>query len=72
MRIDRGVLDGVMVSKLDEQSFMSEFESHWVPNSYDLVSHLSKKLSKLLNLMRWWYAGEYGAPISLPLLPSPL
>ena len=26
----------------------SEFESHWVPHSYGLVSHLSKKYSKLL------------------------
>ena len=39
---------GVMVSKLDEQTFMSEFESHWVPHSYGLMQHLSKKLSKLL------------------------
>ena len=27
----QGALDGVMVSKLDKQTFMSEFESHWVP-----------------------------------------
>ena len=38
----------IMVSKLDEQSFMSEFESQWVPHSYDLVLHLNKKLRKLL------------------------
>ena len=36
-----------MVSKLDEQTYTSEFESHWVPLSYGLVPHLSKKLSKL-------------------------
>ena len=27
---------------------MSEFKSHWVPHSYDLVPHLSKMFSKLL------------------------
>ena len=32
-----------MVSKLDQQTFSSEFESHWVSHSYGLVSHLSKK-----------------------------
>ena len=36
-----------MVSKLDSQTYTSEFESHWVPLSYGLVPHLSKKLSKL-------------------------
>ena len=36
-----------MVSKLDEQIFMNEFESHWVPHSHSLVPYLSKKLSKL-------------------------
>ena len=41
------VSSGVMVNKLDEQTFKSEFEFHWVPHSYGLVSHLSKKLSKL-------------------------
>ena len=42
-----GTSGGVMVSKLDWQAYMSEFESHWVPLSYGLVPHLSKKLSKL-------------------------
>ena len=37
---------GVMVSKLGLQTYTSEFESHWVPFSYGLVPHLSKKLSK--------------------------
>ena len=41
-------LCGVMVSKLDYQTFTNVFESHWVPHSYGLVSHLSKKLRKLL------------------------
>ena len=36
-----------MHSKLDEQTYTSEFESHWVPLSYGLVPHLSQKLSKL-------------------------
>ena len=27
-------------------TYTSEFESHWVPLSYGLVPHLSKKLSK--------------------------
>ena len=34
-----------MVSKLDLQIFMSEFESHCMPHSYGLVLHLSKKKS---------------------------
>ena len=42
-----GASGGVMVSKLDEQTYTSEFESHWVPLSYGLVPHLSKMLSKL-------------------------
>ena len=33
-----------MVSKLDKQTFTGEFESHWVPHSYGLVSHLNKSL----------------------------
>ena len=43
-----GASGGVIGCKLDLQSFMSEFKSHWVPYSYDLVTHLSKKLCKLL------------------------
>ena len=43
-----GTLGGVMVSKLDLQTYTSELESHWVPHLYGLVPHLSKKLSKLL------------------------
>ena len=39
----------VMVSKLDQQTFTSEFKSHLVPLSYVFVPHLSKKLCKLLN-----------------------
>ena len=43
-----GASSGVMDSKLDKQTFTSEFKSHWVPPLYDLVPHLRKKLSKLL------------------------
>ena len=42
-----GASGSVTVSKLDLQTYTSEFESHWVPHSYGLVPHLSKKLSKL-------------------------
>ena len=45
-----GASDGVIVSKLDLQIYTSELESHWVRHSYGLVSHLSKKLSKLPNV----------------------
>ena len=45
--ISIGACGGVMVSNLDLQIYTSEFESHWVPLSYGLVPHLSKKLSKL-------------------------
>ena len=44
----KGTSGGVMVSKLDKQIYVSEFESHWVPHTNGLVPHLSKKLSKLL------------------------
>ena len=37
-----------MVSTLDYQTLMSEFESHWVPHSDGVVPHLNKMLSKLL------------------------
>ena len=36
-----------MASKLDMQTYMSEFESHWVPHSYGHELHLSEKLIKL-------------------------
>ena len=36
---------GVMVSKLDYQTFMSEYKSHWVLHSYDLLPHVSKIFS---------------------------
>ena len=43
-----GTLHSVMVSKIDLQTCKSEFKSHWVPHSFNLVLHLSKTLSKLL------------------------
>ena len=29
-----GLFGGLIVCKLDQQTFTSEFESHWVPHSY--------------------------------------
>ena len=40
----QGTLGGVMVCKLDEQTFTSEFKSHWVSHLFGLVPHLSKLL----------------------------
>ena len=37
-----------MVSKLNKQSFMSEFKSHRVLHSTGLVPNLSRKLNELL------------------------
>ena len=42
-----GALADVMISKQKLQIFTSEFEAHWVSNSYGFVPHLNKKLSKL-------------------------
>ena len=44
-----GSLSDIMVSKLEYQTFTSEFEFHWVSHSYNFVPHLNKKLCKLLN-----------------------
>ena len=41
-------LGSVVVNKLDQKTYANVFESHWMPHSYSLVPHLSKKLSKLL------------------------
>ena len=49
-RITKGTSGGVMVSKLDSQTYTSEFESHWVPHSFGLVLNRSKDLRKLLQL----------------------
>ena len=45
-----GTSGGVMVSKLDSQTYTSEFESHWVPHSFGLVLNRSKDLRNLLYL----------------------
>ena len=42
----------VMVCKLDKQTCKSEFETHWVPYSFDLVPHLMKKLRILIRVPR--------------------
>ena len=42
-----GTSGGVTVSKLDKQTYTSEFESHWAPHSFGLVPHQSKALWKL-------------------------
>ena len=47
----------VIVSKLDSQTFASEFESHWMPYSFGLVLHLSKKLSKLRLVILFGFLG---------------
>ena len=39
-----------MVSKLDSQTYTSEFESHWVPHLFGLLLNRSKDLRKLLFL----------------------
>ena len=43
-----GTFGGVTVSKLDLQTYTSEFKSHWAPHSFGLVPHRSKELCKLL------------------------
>ena len=43
-----GTSGGVTVSKLDKQTYTSEFESHRAPHSFGLVPPRSKGLCKLL------------------------
>ena len=38
----KGAFGGVIIRKLDYQTFTSEFESHWVPHPYGPVPSLSK------------------------------
>ena len=46
---------GIMVSKLDQQTFTSEFEFHWVPYSFGLVPHQNKKLRQFqLPVKKLW------------------
>ena len=44
---NRGTLGGVMLSKLDYQTFTKKFEFHWVLRSYDLVPHLNLENYKI-------------------------
>ena len=72
-----GLLACVMVCKLGKLTFLSEFDSHWMPRSYGFVPHLSKRknLSKLL-LVIYTYKlstvvkGNPKAPISLATTPG--
>ena len=68
---------GVTVSKLDLQTYTSEYESHWAPHSFGLVPHRSKELCKLLLIpsyrQPWYYVyiwlntlGEGMSPFILP------
>ena len=45
-----GIPGNVRVSKQDKQTYTSEFEFQWVPHSFGLMPHRSKKLPKLLNV----------------------
>ena len=42
LSLGRDALDGVMVGKVEQQTFMSEFESHWEPYLFGHILHLSK------------------------------
>ena len=42
-----GTSGGVIVSKLEEQTYTSEFKFNSVPHSFDLVPNRSKELRKL-------------------------
>ena len=48
--LSQGTSGGVTVSKLDKQTYTSEFESHWAPHSFGFVPHRSKELCKLLKV----------------------
>ena len=41
-----GTFGGVTVGKLDQQTYTSEFDSHWVPHSFGLGPYRSKELCK--------------------------
>ena len=46
----KGTSGGVTVSKLDYQTYTSEFESHWAPHSFGLVPQRSKELRKITGI----------------------
>ena len=59
---------GVMVSKLDLQTYTSEFESHWAPLSYGLVPHLSKKKLSKLPIKQITHMAKYLSKFEFSLL----
>ena len=64
--VQQGTSGGVMVSKLDQQTYTSEFESHWVPHSFGLVLNRSKELRKLLHLgVVAIEKGAFGSPSTM-------
>ena len=54
-----GTSGGVMVSKLDKQTFTSEFESHWVPYPYHLMPASQQKKKNLSQLWYVWHMDSY-------------
>ena len=58
-------------SNQERSTYTSEFESHWVPLSYGLVPHLSKKLSKLPRTQTHPLALTDLASVSTSSNPSP-
>ena len=63
----------VMISKLDYQTYMSEFDSHWVPHSYGLGLHLSKKMyQKCTPTSLFCELFTFRWPMSLRWAPLPL
>ena len=46
-----GTSSGVMVSKVDQQTYTIEFEFHWVPPSFGHVLHQSRERHKLLKFI---------------------
>ena len=47
---------GIMVTKIDLQTYTSEFESQWVLHSYNLAPHLIKK--KQVNYLLFGFITE--------------
>ena len=54
-----------MIIELDKQT--SDFDSYWVPHSYSLVPHITKKLSKLQFIYLALLARIWGHPVRLEL-----
>ena len=45
----KGTSSDVIVSKLDQQTIVSVFDSHWVTHNYGLVPHLSSAITTIRN-----------------------